>query len=213
LDTPAPVKIFLRPCPTSIFSAAYQSGDKASVAGDERDVLSRAEFEAALLALTAAEKMRLKLIAKWWTSWTSFQWDDLLQEAIFRSCRGTRKCPRGIYIVTFPDNVMRSIRSEWMDSWDDDHDPELDPDDAPVPPFAGGEPAEGRLISKVRHHLSGDEDALQFLDGLLNEIDRNEFMERFGWTTTRYETTRKRFNRKLAELGRLLRNGEKRSLH
>ena len=180
--------------------------------GGDRDVLSREEFEAALLAPSEEEKIRLRSIAKWWTAWTSFHWEDLLQEAVFRGFRGTRKCPRHVPIIPFLDQVMRSIKSEWTGA-DLPLASEPYSDDELEIPLTASEPVDEKLVVRVRLHLQSDQDALVFLDGLLSEMERAEFVEHYNWTITRYETTRRRFNRKLAELGQQLKTPSNRTVH
>jgi hypothetical protein len=182
------------------------------------DNLSPEEFLAAYLAFTMADKVRLNLIARWWTKRTPFDWEDLLHEAFQRTLAGTRKCPRDVPILRFLSGVMRSIRSEWLSDFDREHDPA--PDGSGADPAADRPLNEGvlstsaeehlewmNILAKARKCLTGDEEALKFLKGILDGWDRSECMKQFQWTTSYFETIRKRFNRKMARLGEQLREG------
>jgi hypothetical protein len=187
-----------------------------------RDALSPEEFKAAFLALTTEEKARLKLIAKWWTYWTPFLWKDLLHEAVQRAYSGTRKCPTGISLVRFLDQAMRSIRSEWMEEWQREHDPASDDRDTDGVERLSKEDAISisadeqldfkEIVARAQKYLSEpkDEDALKYLTALLNDWNRSECMKRFQWTVTFYETTKRRFKNKMAKLGELLLSGKER---
>lgn len=191
-----------------------------------RDTLSPEELQAACRALSMEQKARLKLGAQWLVRWTPFDWKDLMHEAVKRAYAGVRKCPREISLVTFLSQTMRSIRSEWIGKWRREHDsPSRGPgtdamnlvseEDGHLmyrhaTEDALSTPAHERLewedvISRARKKLSGDADALEYLRGLLNDWTRRECMLQFQWDTVRFETTRRRFNRRMAELGDELR--------
>jgi hypothetical protein len=53
------------------------------------DTLSPEDFRAAWDGLPKADKARVGLIAREWTSGTSFEWQELLNEAIVRGKAGT----------------------------------------------------------------------------------------------------------------------------
>jgi hypothetical protein len=171
------------------------------------DTLSPEDFRAAWDALPKADKARVGLIAREWTSGTSFEWQELLNEAIVRALAGTRKCPREISPVLFLAQTMRSIRSEWRNKWLREHDRTSDN------PAANGidrlseenKRDVENAIARVLAYLSGDDDALKYLTGLLDGWTRRECMERFHWTKTHFETVRRRFNNKMARLGEQLR--------
>jgi DNA-directed RNA polymerase specialized sigma24 family protein len=186
------------------------SRGKRVVRDADRETLSPTEFKAAFLALPKEEKIRIKLSAKWWTYWTPFDWKDLLHEAIMRAYAGDRKCPKDTSVARFLDGTMRSIRSEWMRDWRREQGP------APGDDFANSEELSPEdqlhrknLIHRARSYLSGDDDALKFLTALLNDWTRSNCMEQFKWDKKRFETTRRRFNEKMAQLGRELRSQER----
>jgi hypothetical protein len=217
LDTAGRQKFFsagIQLCRGHAHTAAAEGWRGGIVPKASRDILSPQEFKDAFLALTAGEKARLKLIAKWWTYWTPFHWKDLLHEAIQRACAGSRKCPRQISLVRFLDQTMRSIRSEWMADWLREHDSASDDRSADGVDLLSAEDAISisvdeqldfnDIVVRARAYLSNDEDALNYLTSLLNDWNRSECMERFQWTITFYETTQRRFKNKMARLGELL---------
>lgn len=75
------------------------------------DTLSDDEMREAVASLTDAELLKLEKMANWLASGRTIPSDDLFQEAICRSLEGIRRCPRGVPLVLFVTNVMRSIVS------------------------------------------------------------------------------------------------------
>jgi hypothetical protein len=143
-------------------------------------------------------------------------WEDLLQEAILRSCDGNRNCPKGLSVVHFLSGVMRSIRSQWMEEWQREHDPaadqsavdradaQADEDESSI--FAHEKFDVEEIIAKARVYLCNDENALKYLTSIQNGWKRRECMQQFQWTKTFYETTKRRFKNKIANLRELLRD-------
>ena len=75
------------------------------------DTLSEEEMRQAIAALSDVDLLKLERAAVWLASRRSISADDLMQEAICRSLEGARRCPRGVRLVAFVINVMRSILS------------------------------------------------------------------------------------------------------
>lgn len=75
------------------------------------DTFTESEMRQALSALTDVDLLKLERAAVWLTSRRSISPDDLMQEAICRALEGVRRCPRGVRVVAFLINAMRSIRS------------------------------------------------------------------------------------------------------
>lgn len=75
------------------------------------DTLTEDEMRQAIAALSDVDLLKLERAAAWLTSRRSLSPDDLLQEAICRSLEGARRCPRGVRLVAFVTNAMRSILS------------------------------------------------------------------------------------------------------
>src|SRR5258708_20017004 len=94
--------------------------------------LSRAEAAAAIRSLTAADETALIKIARLYAKKTSYDHEDLLQEAICRVLGGARAWPRSVPAVAFFWGVVRSIAWEWKT--------ELVENDAPDPPLPPAQP-------------------------------------------------------------------------
>jgi len=75
------------------------------------DTLTEEEMRQAIAALSDVDLLKLERAAVWLASRRSISADDLMQEAICRSLEGARRCPRGVRLVAFVINVMRSILS------------------------------------------------------------------------------------------------------
>jgi RNA polymerase sigma-70 factor (ECF subfamily) len=76
------------------------------------DHLSADEARAAIEALSEADLVRLTKVAKAYARNRRLDPDDLLQEAFTRALEGSRCCPRGVGIVRFLAEAMRSIASD-----------------------------------------------------------------------------------------------------
>jgi DNA-directed RNA polymerase specialized sigma24 family protein len=76
------------------------------------DHLSANEARAAIEALSEADLVRLTKVAKAYARNRRLDPDDLLQEAFTRAPEGSRRCPRGVGIVRFLAEAMRSIASD-----------------------------------------------------------------------------------------------------
>ncbi|MGJ4973421.1 RNA polymerase sigma factor [Bradyrhizobium sp. HKCCYLRH1073] len=73
---------------------------------------SAAEITEAIRGLGAAERLRLRAIARTLTRFSPLDPDDLAQEALFRAMQGTRICPRDLEPVRFLAGVMTGIVSD-----------------------------------------------------------------------------------------------------
>jgi hypothetical protein len=109
--------------------------------------------------------------------------------------------------VLFLSQTMRSIRSEWRNKWLREHDRTSDnPGTAGIDRLSEeNERDVENAIARALAYLSGDDDALKYLTGLMDGWTRRECMERFQWAKTHFETVRRRFNNKMARLGEQLR--------
>lgn len=75
------------------------------------DYLSLTEVTAAIRALSPFDMKRLKLFALRFT-WTGWEADDLLQEALLRMLDGRRHCRIGLPIAVALAGVVKSVASE-----------------------------------------------------------------------------------------------------
>jgi DNA-directed RNA polymerase specialized sigma24 family protein len=143
-----------------------------------------------------AQKTRLNKIARRFAHNTSYDYEDMLQEARTRVLEGRRKWPRDVDLVTFLAGVMRSIASQLHDKNDRPSD-DADPDTVRV---------DGRSIldivdaQKKIALFEGDPDAQKLLIEQAQGWRGEELRDRCGLSETEYENTRKRIQRRLAKL-------------
>lgn len=180
------------------------------------DTLTDDEMRQAVAALSDVDLLKLERAAVWLTSRRSVSPDDLLQEAICRSLEGARRCPRGVRLVAFVTNAMRSILSSHQKATAGDPielatpvsalsegDDEVDPlanirDSAPTPEQKLLAEDEANQMKAALHRLFDDdpEAELVLLDifaGLTAEETRADLQ--LG--ETEYATTRRRIRRRI----------------
>jgi DNA-directed RNA polymerase specialized sigma24 family protein len=80
------------------------------------DHLAADEVRAAIEALSETDWVRLLKVANVYGRNRRLDPDDLLQEAFTRALEGSRHCPRGVDIVRFLAEAMRSIASDDLKS-------------------------------------------------------------------------------------------------
>ncbi len=81
------------------------------VSEPEKEHLTPDEVLEAVDSLSAADKLRLRIIEQRRRAGTDFDEGELYWEAIYRAIAGQRKCPRCESIVAFLAQSMRSIAS------------------------------------------------------------------------------------------------------
>ena len=116
--------------------------------------LGEAEIRAALDGLTTVDWLRLGRVDRRYRSGTDFRDGDLLQEAFCRAIDGKRKCPRGVSVVRFLAEAVRSIAGH-------------------RPPTATGEPTEGLAPADVLSMPGDDPESILANaegDGAIGEI-------------------------------------------
>lgn len=134
-------------------------------------------------------------------------WQDLLQEAVRRSLAGTRRWPHGVPLLQFLAEVMRSLASDQMrrrvteagiSFSDPDHEQTLaaiaadgrSPEEAAI---------ERDLLARLKSLFAGDREALAVIEGLRQGLGPAEIQSTVGLDQVRYDSTRRRIRRKLAE--------------
>jgi DNA-directed RNA polymerase specialized sigma24 family protein len=132
------------------------------------------------------------------------QEDDVLQEAITRTLAGTRKWPKNVNLHAFLSGVMKSIVSEapgigFRKNIDKEIDPDLPVKD--VSPDAAAIYFEGEVELHLMALFEDDDDAKMIVEGRLEGMDREDFLDVFDQDKTRYETACKRVRRKLNQHG------------
>jgi hypothetical protein len=164
-------------------------------APQERDYRSRAEVVKAILSFTDADKTRLNKYARIQAAKTSYDAEDLVQEALTRCLEGRRPWPRDVAVLNFLAGVIKTIASEWKKG------PSPDPD---------REPGDGEAVVIAR--LDAEKLIKSFDDDLIAQSivismmlgARGEDLRRSsGLNETEYESKRKKIRRRLENMSRM----------
>lgn len=135
--------------------------------GGAGDYLGEAEIRVALDGLTTLDWLRLGRVDRRYRGGTDFRDGDLLQEAFCRAIDGKRKCPRGVSVVKFLAEAMRSIAGHRRAQMPDEVAFEASP------PTATGEPTEGLAPADVLSMPGDDPESILARaegDGAIGEI-------------------------------------------
>lgn len=171
-----------------------------------------ADVARAIHALSDADLVRLKALARLWTRGLpdSVGWADVLHEAIARALDGSRKWPPGVPILAFLSGTMRSIRDDlWRRAR---HESEIlvrdehladacAPGDEVKSPGPERIVAAAQSLAAVDQLFAGDALALKIITGLAEGLTPPEICKRYGMTEREYDTTRKRMRRALLRRG------------
>jgi RNA polymerase sigma-70 factor (ECF subfamily) len=162
----------------------------------------------AIHALSAADLVRLKALARLWTRGQDvLAWSDVLHEAIARALGGSRRWPPGVPIVAFLAGIMRSICE---DQWRRDRREgcvlareedvaDLGGADATADPERAL--AAAQALAAVNDLFAGDAAALKVIAGLADGLSPPEICRLYGLTERDYDTTRRRMRRALLRHG------------
>jgi RNA polymerase sigma-70 factor (ECF subfamily) len=164
----------------------------------------------AIHALSAADLLRLKALARLWTRGLPevLGWSDILHEAIARALDGSRKWPPGVPILAFLSSVMRSICDDhWRRARRESRvlarDDGLDTDE--VETQAATDPervlAAAQALAAVNGLFCGDPAALKVIAGLADGLTPAEICRLYGMSERDYDTTRRRMRRALLRRG------------
>jgi DNA-directed RNA polymerase specialized sigma24 family protein len=173
------------------------------------DHLSVAEFEAAFVALSGADRIRLRKLALHFANRCGGDADDLLQEAIARVLEGRRHCPRKISIVQSIRGIVSSLSSEDVETRRKGLGPVPVPDAVvELARHDGLSPEQetvshiddGDLLRKVQACVEGDEECGMLLEGIYDGMRGAELEELLGVDTKRLATLQRRLQRKITHL-------------
>ena len=159
-------------------------------------------------ALSAADLVRLKALARLWTrGQDALGWSDVLHEAIARALGGARRWPPGVPIVAFLSGIMRSIcEDHWRRARREGQLIAREEDVADL----GGEDAASdpertlaaaQALAAVNDLFAGDAVALMVIAGLADGLSPPEICRLYGLTERDYDTTRRRMRRALLRHG------------
>jgi DNA-directed RNA polymerase specialized sigma24 family protein len=171
-----------------------------------------ADIGRAIHALSDADLVRLKALARLWTRGlpASTGWADVLHEAIARALDGSRKWPPDVPILAFLSGVMRSICEDQLrrtrrESQVLVRDGELAEACASGEEMKSPGPervvAAAQSLAAIDRLFAGDPLALKIIAGLAEGLAPAEICKRYGMSEREYDTTRKRMRRALLRCG------------
>lgn len=158
------------------------------------------EFKAAL-SLTEAEWAKLRGLARnRCRVGRPGEEEEVLQDAIYRVLEGKRKWPKGLNLFAFLSGVMKSIVSEQSKigfrrnvERDIDKAANIVSEDTSAADLV----LETEIVTHVMALFDGDDDAEALVEGIMDGWEKQDLLSLFDGDTTRYETVRKRFKRKV----------------
>ncbi len=171
-----------------------------------------ADVAQAIHALTDADLVRLKALARLWARGLPgvLGWSDILHEAIARALDGTRRWPPGVPILAFLSGIMRSIcidqwRREQRESLLMVRDGAATDAGATAADEAARDPermlAAAQRLAAIHRLFARDPAALKVIAGLAEGLTPDEICRRYGLAERDYDTTRKRMRRALLRRG------------
>jgi RNA polymerase sigma-70 factor (ECF subfamily) len=171
-----------------------------------------ADVARAIHALTDADLVRLKALARLWTRGLpdSVGWADVLHEAIARALDGSRKWPPGVPILAFLSGIMRSIcEDQWRRARRDSEILVRDEDvsdlcalgDEIKSPDPERIVAAAQSVAAIDRLFASDPLALKIIAGLAEGLTPPEIRKHYGMSEREYDTTRKRMRRALLRRG------------
>jgi DNA-directed RNA polymerase specialized sigma24 family protein len=162
----------------------------------------------AIHALTAADLVRLKALARLWTRGLPevLGWSDVLHEAIARALDGSRKWPPGVPILAFLSSIMRSIcDDQWRRTRREGrllaHDDDLGESEAQPAADPERALAAAQALAAVNDLFCADPAALKVIAGLADGLTPAEICRLYGMSERDYDTTRRRMRRALLRRG------------
>lgn len=163
---------------------------------DSAPVLPQSEIAALVKALTHGQKTALVKVARLYARKTTYEYEDLLQEAFSRVLAGDRTWRRDLPAVTFFSGVMRSIAWEWRRN-DGSFVEEFELSDEGVE--ARGVIA--RLdVQRVLSLFDDDTVARKLAVQMMVGTKAEELQAAFGLSSTEYESKRKKIRRRIEKL-------------
>ncbi len=176
----------------------------------QRETMSTAELAAALGTLGSADLARLNMLAKVRARYCpGLDWRDLLHDAIDRALDGSRSWPRGLPLLLFLRETMRSLASEHRRKYVDglirnECDlPETADGQSPLLSVVSESPSVEQDISarqtlaSIMKMFEGDDQALLILDAMARDASPDEIQRAGHMSPTQYASAQKRIRRGL----------------
>jgi RNA polymerase sigma-70 factor (ECF subfamily) len=170
-----------------------------------------ADVARAIHALSDADLVRLKALARLWTRGLPgvLGWSDVLHEAIARALDGSRKWPPGVPILAYLSGIMRRI---CIDQWRRERRESLlivrggaATDRGAVDEDTARDPermlAAAQSLAAINRLFADDPAALKIIAGLAEGLTPTEICERYAMSGRAYDTARKRMRRALLRRG------------
>jgi DNA-directed RNA polymerase specialized sigma24 family protein len=167
---------------------------------EEPTHLSLGEVRRALDRLRPPDIVRLSELARHWASGLrGYDADDILNEAFERILAGRRPWPHDVSTPAFLSGVMRSIASEWRHRATRERLLEDEEDGATesIPGGLGPNHEINDVLFRMRRALAEDSEALEVLEHILADSDRDDAQDASGLDATQYETARRRMLRRM----------------
>jgi RNA polymerase sigma-70 factor (ECF subfamily) len=165
------------------------------------------DMSCALRALSDADLVRLKALARLWSRGLpgGLGWTDVLNEAIVRSLDGSRRWPADVPLLAFLSGVMRSICDEhWRRA-------RRDRTWLVAAPASGGAVAApdnpervlaaAQALGAINGLFADDPAALKILAGLAEGMSATDIRLHYDMSERDYDSTRKRMRRVLLRRG------------
>lgn len=183
-----------------------ESVDIGTVPAVATEHLDSEEVVAALHALSASDKLKLKAIETAYLSGTGMSPKELLHDAMCRAILGNRKCPRDVPVMAFVVQTMRSIASHEREKRHreiTDGSPHEKPDKAMPVVFASAPPTpesilldrESDIVGGILSCFDGDEEAQMVILGVSGGRRGKELREFVGVDQAALDYALKRIRR------------------
>ena len=178
-----------------------------------RAILSPSESADELNRLSEADLRRLERIARLRTiGLNELDWRDLLHDAVTRLLDGSRHCPRGLSLVVFLRETMRSIVSDhWrrrsaspilleaeLPQAEDGERSGIVENAPDLTTNPEREASAAETLTSIEEVFRNDPAAMFVIVGMVDGKSPNEIQEEANMNPTRYATTQRRIRRKLA---------------
>ncbi len=169
--------------------------------------LDGADIGRALRALSDADLVRLKALARLWSRGLpgGLGWTDILNEAVVRCLDGSRRWPPDVPLLAFLSGVMRSICDDhWRRMRRDLGWLVADPASGERV-AAPGDPerlvASAQALSAIHGLFAADPAAQKVLAGMTDGLAASDIRARYDMSAREYDSTRKRMRRTLLRRG------------
>ena len=184
-------KIFDGPHLNRAGSGAIKGAEVSLERESPAETYTAAEIVEAVKSLNTQHKTALMKLARAYAVKTSFDHEDLLQEACMRVLDGRREWPRSVGVIPFLAGVMRSIAWDWQ--------VERHNESVEVNEVGYEDQTAAAKIDALKTVALFDDDpiAQKMVIALLDGARGEELRELSGLTKTEYESKRTKIRRRI----------------